>query len=203
MSLRSAIAIALIIPGTVAAQQTPIALRVNLREGAVFHYRTDIETWVQAPAAGIDSTQPLRTIRLFTTRTVMAVKADTFIVKDVVDSASASAQGTPPATAASAAAAIRGVTTLSAIDGRGRLLDYAAGTQREQNLSAPVQTFLPMGGLLRVVFSFPAAAVKPGDTWTDSQSGGDASGSVTMSANYTLERTMSRKIGRAAWRGDM
>ena len=194
-SLRRALALVMILPGVAAAQQAPIALRVNLRQGAVFHYRTDIDTWIVAPNAGIDSTHPTTSMRLFTTRTVMVVRNDTAIVKDVVDSATASTpgvQGAHPANAAAAAAAMKGVTTLSAIDGRGRLLDYAAGTSREQNLSAPAQAFLPMGGLLRVIFVFPAAAVKPGDKWTENQSGGDASGSVTMSANYTLERTMSR-----------
>lgn len=194
LSLRCAVVLGLLIPAAAAAQQQPVTLRVSLRQGAVFHYRTDIDTWIVVPNAGIDSTHPTTSLRLFTTRTVTVVRNDTAIVQDVVDSATAATPGVQsahPANAAAAAAAMRGVTTLSAIDGRGRLLDYAAGTQREQNLSAPVQAFLPMAGLLRVLFTFPANPIKPGDTWTESQSGGDASGSVTMNATYTFERTTS------------
>jgi hypothetical protein len=191
LSLRRAVVLGLLIPAAAAAQQ-PMTLRVALRQDAVFHYRTDIETWVVAPGTAMDSTHPTTSLRLFSTRTVKVVRNDTAIVQDVVDSATAATpgvQGAHPANAEAAATAMRGVTTLSAIDGRGRLLDYAAGTQHEQNLSAPVQAFLPMAGLLRVVFALPANPVKTGDTWTESQSGSDPSGSVTMTANYTLERT--------------
>ena len=123
----------------------------------------------------------------------MAVRNDTAVIRDVVDSAEASAPGMPNANAmtlANAAMAMRGVTTLSAIDGRARLLDYAAGTRQESPLAPPVQAVVPMAGLLRAIFALPAQPVRPGESWTETLTGGGADGSLTMAGTYTLERTL-------------
>ena len=80
--------------------------------------------------------------------------------------------------------------TLSAIDGRARLLDYAAGTRQESPLAPPVQAVVPMAGLLRAIFALPAQPVRPGESWTETLTGGGADGSLTMAGTYTLERTL-------------
>jgi hypothetical protein len=173
---------------TAFAQQQPVTLRVSLREGQTARFRTDVQTWL-----GADTTRPATALTLYLTRTVMAVRHDTAIIRDVVDSAEASAPGVPNANAmalANAALSMRGVTTLSAIDGRARLLDYAAGTQQAASLAPPVQAVVPMAGLLRAIFALPAQAVRPGESWTETLTGGEADGSVTMAGTYTLERTM-------------
>jgi len=170
------------------AQQQPVTLRVSARQGQTARFRTDVETWL-----GADTSRPATHLTLYQTRTVMTVRNDTSVVRDVVDSAEASAPGMPSTNVmalANAAMAMRGVTTLSAIDGRARLLDFAAGTQQTAALAPPVQAVVPMGGLLRVIFALPAQPVRPGESWTETLTGGGADGSLTMSGTYTLESTM-------------
>lgn len=172
------------------AQQQPVTLRVSLRQGQTFRFRTDVETWL-----GADTTRPATHLTLYQTRTVMTVRNDTAVIRDVVDSAEASAPGMPNTNVmalANAAMAMRGVTTLSAIDGRDRLLDFAAGTQNTAALAPPVQAIVPFGGLLRTIFALPAQPVRPGENWSETLTGGGADGSLTMSGTYTLESTLRR-----------
>jgi hypothetical protein len=178
------------------AQQQPVTLRVAARLGQTMRFRTDIETWLNIPqlaAAGADTTRPTMAISLFITRTVAATRGDTAVFRDVVDSATAATPaigGLSPADAAAAASSMRGMVMLSAVDGRGILLDYAAGTERTNPLEPPAQAMLPQAGLLRAVFAFPAAPVRPGESWSETLSGGDRDGSLTLSATFTLERTL-------------
>lgn len=177
------------------AQQAPVTLRVALREGQTARFRTDIETWLniaQLAALGADTTRPTTSISLFATRTVTTTRGDTAVIRDVVDSAVAAVPAIPGVSAtdlASVAASMRGMVLLSAVDGRGRLLDYAAGTQQLDHLDLPVQAMLPQAGLLRTVFAFPVNPVRPGESWTETLTGADRDGSVTMAATFTLERT--------------
>ena len=187
-SLTSLLLVAALPTATAFAQQQPITLRVTLREGQTFHFRTDVQTWL-----GADTTRAATALTLYTTRTVMAVRHDTAVVRDVVDSAEASAPAVPnanPMALANAAMAMRGVTTLSAIDGRARLLDYAAGTQQTAAVAPPMQAVVPMGGLLRAIFALPEQPVRAGESWSETLTGGGADGSLTMSGTYTLERTL-------------
>lgn len=195
-SLIRRVAVLVAAPAAVlSAQQQPITLRVSPQTGQSARYRTDIESWLnlaQLVALGVDTTRPTTALTLYSTRTIVLVKADTAVIRDVVDSAVAAAPAVPgvnPTDAANAAASMRGVTTLTAVDGRGRMLDYAAGTQQTTRLDPPVQALLPAGGLLRAVFAFPAGPVRPGDTWSETLTGGDGDGSLTMSATFTFERT--------------
>lgn len=179
----------------VLAQQLPVTLRVAARQGQTMRFRTDIESWLNIPqlaAQGADTTRPTTAISLFVTRTVAATRGDTAVFRDVVDSATAATPaiaGLTPADAAAAASSMRGMIMLSAVDGRGRLLDYAAGTERTGRLDPPVQAMLPQAGLLRAVFAFPAGPVRPGESWSETLTGGDADGSLTLAATFTLERT--------------
>ena len=175
------------------AAQAPVTLRVQLRQGQTMRYRSDIETWIGVANAAIDTTQPARVLTLFITRTVSAVSHDTAIIRDVVDSALVTAPGIRGADTTAlrrATASLRGLVTLTAVDGRGRLLDYAAGTTRTDPVDPALQAVLPMGGLLRSVFVLPANPVRPGETWSDRVSGGDGLDALNISARYTLERTM-------------
>lgn len=188
-------ALLLAIPASLAAQQ-PTTLRISLQPGQTMRFSTYIETWVNLTQVGatMDTVRPTMTLTIYTTRTVVQVTADTAIIRDVIDSARAATPAIPGMTAAdkaAAAAAMRGVTTLSAIDGRGRLLDYAAGTQMNA-VEPPLQSALPLAGLLRAVFAFPAGPVRAGDTWSETLSGDDADGSLTLSGTFTLQGTQSR-----------
>ena len=178
---------------TTAVAQNPITLRVQLRQGQTARYRTDIETWVGQGNAAVDTAQPARVMTLYTTRTVEAVRNDTAVIKDVVDSARVTTpalRGVDTMALQRAAASLRGVVTLTAIDGRGRLLDYAAGTTQDAPVDPALQAVMPMGGMLRVVFVLPAEPVRVGATWSERVAQGDGASSLTMSARYTLERTM-------------
>ena len=178
---------------TAAVAQNPITLRVRLRQGQTARYKTDIETWLGQRNAGVDTAQPARVMTLYTTRTVDAVRNDTSIIRDVVDSAVVSApglRGIDTTTLRRAAAALRGVVTLTATDSRGRLLDYAAGTTNDAPSDPALQAVMPMGGLLRVVFVLPEEPVRVGSTWSERVAQGDGANSMTMSARYTLERTL-------------
>lgn len=177
------------------AQSPPVTLRVSAQVGQTARFQTQVETWLniaQLAALGADTTRPTAALTIYTTRSVLATKADTVIIRDVVDSAIAAVPAIPGVNAADVAAAatsMRGVTTLSAVDGRGRLLEYAAGTTSLSRLDPPMQALMPQAGLLRMVFAFPDRAVRPGDTWTETLTTSEMDGSITLAATYTLERT--------------
>ena len=194
MSARSVcVALLALTASTAAVAQNPITLRVRLREGQTMRYKTDIETWLGQNNAGVDTTQPARVLTLYTTRTVAAVRNDTAIIRDVVDSAmvrTPALTGVDTSVLRRAAEAMRGVVTLTATDGRGRLLDYAAGSTQDNPVDPALQAVMPMGGLLRVVFVLPAEPVRVGQTWSERVAQGDGSSGMTMSARYTLERTL-------------
>ena len=199
VSYRFSVALlALTVSASAASAQAPVTLRVRLQQGQTLRYKTEIETWIGVRNAAVDTTQPARVLTLFTTRTVAAVSGDTAIIRDQVDSAwvrTPGIRGVDTMAIRRAADAMRGVVTLSAVDGRGRLLDYAAGTTRTDSVDPALQAVLPMAGLLRVVFVLPADPVSPGASWSERVASGDAMGSVSMTARYTLDRT-ARTDGR-------
>jgi len=187
--------IILAIPASLAAQQ-PTTLRVTMTQGQTLRFSTLVETWVNLTSLGaaMDTVRPTTALTIFTTRTVMQVRGDTAIIRDVIDSARAATPAIPGMTAAdkaAAAASMRGVTTFSAVDGRGILLDYA-GAQTMGQVSAPLQSMLPMAGLLRAVFAFPAQPVRNGETWSETLANRDADGTLTLSATFTLTGTQNR-----------
>jgi len=188
-------ALLLAIPASLAAQQ-PTTLRVSPQQGQTLRFSTLVETWVNLTSLGatMDTVRATTALTIYTTRTVMQVRADTAIIRDVIDSARAATPAIPGMTAAdkaAAATAMRGLTTFSAIDGRGVLLDYA-GAQTMGQMSAPLQSMMPMAGLLRAVFAFPVNPVRAGETWSETLSSRDADGSLTLSATFTLTGTQAR-----------
>jgi hypothetical protein len=167
-----------------------------------------------------DTTLPTFRVHTYTARTLAAVAGDTLTYSEVVDSAQFEAPAMPQMAmmAGQMAGSMRGMTTVTKMDSRGRVLAIEV-TPAPGAMGGPMGGVMggppmaggpgggmgggrgrggPMGGMFggrgqRAFFLLPAQPVRPGDTWTDSMTVADSSGGMaippaTLRATFRLER---------------
>lgn len=169
-----------------AAAQDAVLLRFSGHPGESTKYRTTVETWIRGgPMASMitDTTLPMQQMTMWQTRTLTAATADTLTWSEVIDSASAAFPAAPAMAqmANQVIATLRGMTTVSKTDRRGRV--YSTQVTSGQMAGAGGQNS-------NRFFALPEGPVRPGDTWRDSSTvpfpGGD--GATTYVVNFRLDR---------------
>lgn len=190
------------------AAQDPVYLRLGGAVGQTNKYQTQVDVFLRGPMASSDTTVPsMRTVR-YSTRTVNAVSGDTVTLVEVVDSARIESPGMPQMAAmmGNQAAAMRGVTTTTRMDSRGRLLSVETGNTLPGGEAPPTADPNARGMRMpgrnqRAIYVLPERAVRPGDTWTDSvitAGAGPTDGPTNYLATYKLERVEQRGDFRVA-----
>jgi hypothetical protein len=205
-----------------ARAQEPILLRISGQAGQFNRYQTVMETFIRggqmAAMMSPDTTLPFSRMRMFSTRTLMGTSGDTLNFQEVVDSASMETPAMPQMAPmmAGAAAQLRGRTTATKMDSRGRVF------------STEVTGGMAMGGPggggpggrggrggmgggrnNATPFILPAQAVRPGDTWSDSTTvtgNGTDQPTVAVQGNFKLDRVDQHPGSRVAvitWTGTM
>jgi hypothetical protein len=171
-----------------ARAQEPILLRISGEAGQFNRYQTVVERFIRggqmAAMMSPDTTLPVSRMKMFSTRTLMGTSGDTLNFQEVVDSASMETPAMPQMAPmmAGAAAQLRGSTTATRMDSRGRVF------------STEVTGGMAMGGGGRggpTPFILPAQPVRPGDTWSDSTTvngNGVDRPTVTVQGNFKLDR---------------
>lgn len=177
---------AALVPTAPAAAQQAVRLRYQPPVGQVTRFRTFAQTWMQIPGMPSDTTKPTVTRTMFETRTVTAADAGARVVTTVIDS---SAQDMGPMTGMMPAGDLfKGITTTQHVDSLGEV--------RSSDVTAPPDAN-PMiaNGMRRQAgqrqFLLPARAVRPGDTWTSSDTmdlGTGGGGHAILDLTYKLER---------------
>jgi hypothetical protein len=186
----------------------PVYLRMGGQVGQSNKYQTTVDVFMRGPMASSDTTVPsMRTTR-FTTRTVNAVSGDTLTLVEMVDSAKMETPGMPQMAAmmSGQAEAMRGQSTTTRIDNRGRLLSVETGNTMPGAESAPTPAQGGRGMRMpgrnqRAMFVLPERAVRVGDTWMDSivtAGAGPTDGPTNFLATYKLERIEQRGNFRVA-----
>ena len=121
----------LLLAGAATTQaQEPILLRISGTPGQTNRYQSVVETFMSASAmapqmAGMvtDTTLPFSRMTMFTSRTLLGTAGDTLSFQEIVDSAKSESPAVPMmgAMMGGAATAMRGQTTTTKMDGRGRI----------------------------------------------------------------------------------
>jgi hypothetical protein len=207
---------------TAAHAQEPVLLRISGTPGQANHYQTVTETYIMggpmAAMMGGDTTQPMSRMKMFSTRTLTGTTGDTLNFQEVVDSASIESPAMPQMSAMMSAqvAALRGQTTNTKMDARGRIFSAeVAGASGGPMGGGPGGSGGPGGagagggrgrgmmgggrGRNATPFILPAQPVRPGDTWTDSTTMGGSSPdepTTTMRGNFKLDR-MEQRAGNS------
>ena len=216
-----------LIAGAARAQE-PILLRISGQAGQFNRYQTVMETFIRggqmAAMMSPDTTLPFSRMRMFSTRTLMSASGDTLNFQEVVDSAAMETPAMPQMAAmmSGAAAQLRGRTTATKMDSRGRV--FSTEVTGGMAMGGPGGPGGPgggpgmggrggrggMGGRNNATpFILPAQAVRPGDTWSDSTTvtgNGADQPTVTVQGNFKLDRVDQHPGSQVAvitWTGTM
>jgi hypothetical protein len=198
-----------------ARAQEPILLRISGEAGQFNRYQTVVETFIRggqmAAMMSPDTTLPFSRMKMFSTRTLMGTSGDTLNFQEVVDSASMETPAMPQMAPmmAGAAAQLRGRTTATRMDSRGRV--FSTEVTGGEAMGGPGGRGGAMGGGRGgpTPFILPAQPVRPGDTWSDSTTvagNGADQPTVTVQGNFKLDRVDQHPGSRVAvitWAGTM
>jgi len=189
----------LTLAATAAHAQESVLLRVGGQPGQVARYRRVIETFVRGgPMAGMasaDTTLPMSRITLHATRTLQAVTGDTMTFAETVDSGTFDSPAMPQMAQALGPRTMQpllGRTTVTKTDARARIFSQVASSaQGGAGGGGRGAMGGGGGGPDRAMLALPAAAVRVGDSWSDSTTvppdSAGAGGSTTV-ATFKLER---------------
>ena len=219
---------ALTLAAASARAQEPILLRISGTPGQANHYQMVMETFVRGgPMAAMmssDTTLPMTRMTMLTTRTLTGTSGDTLAFQEVVDSVRMESPAMPQMAAmmGGAAAMLRGQTTATRMDARGRIFstEVTGGMAGAMGAGGPGGMGGQggrggrggmMGGGRRQAMPFilPAQPVRPGDTWSDSTTvAGNTPDepTTTMQGTFKLDRVDQRAGSRVAvitWTGTM
>jgi hypothetical protein len=207
-----------------ARAQEPILLRISGHPGQANHYQTVVETFMRAGQMAAmmnpDTNLPFSRMTMLTTRTMTGTSGDTLNFSEVIDSVAMEAPAMPQMAGmmGGMAAQMRGRTTATKMDGRGRI--FSAEVQGGAmgmggGMGGPGGGPGGRGGRGGMMgggrsgptpFILPAQPVRPGDIWTDSTTtpGNGTDPSVSVHGTFKLERVDQRAGSRIAvisWTG--
>lgn len=189
MTARSATVLAAFlaaVPIAPASAQQTVLLRYAPPVGQVTHYRSVTRTWMQIPGMPSDTSRPTMTRTMYQTRTVTAVDAGARVVTTVTDS---SVQDLGPMTGMMPAGDMfKGMTVTQQVDSLGAVRSFDVTAPPDANPMI-LEAMRARAGERQ--FLFPARGVRPGDTWTSSDTmdvGAAMAGSrAVLDMTYKLE----------------
>ncbi|MFI5208166.1 MAG: hypothetical protein ACHQX4_09125 [Gemmatimonadales bacterium] len=180
----------LALAATAARAQESVLLRISGQPGQANHYQTVMETFMRggqmAAMMNPDTNVPFSRMNMFSTRTLTGTSGDTLNFQEVVDSATMEMPAIPQMAPMMAGAAmqLRGRTTVTKMDNRGRVFSTEVqGGMAGMGGGPGMGGGGPggpggrggRGGMMGggrnngpTPFILPAQAVRPGDTWSDS-----------------------------------
>jgi hypothetical protein len=201
---RSAVLASLVLAAvaTTATAQETFLLRLGGQPGQTNRYQGTMETFMRGgPMASMmssDTTLPMMRITTISTRTMTGTAGDTLIFTDVIDSVAMESPAMPQMAAMMGAAIsqLRGQTTTTRMDARGRIFGITINNPNGDPTGGRGNRMPGMGGGgQRTMFNLPAQAVRLGDTWNDSMnvaSAGPTDPATNLVASYRLERVDNR-----------
>lgn len=201
MRCRSILAGIMLALATTAQAQDAVLLRVGGQVGQINKYQSVMNTFFTSPQMmqmGADTSQPMLRITSFSTRTMTSIAGDTLVFAELIDSARGESPAMPQMSAmmgGGAANAMRGQTTTTRMDARGRMFSVETSGGGQAGGRGGMG-----GGRQRAMYVLPEAPVRVGQSWTDSTStpaAGDEP-ARSMMATFRLERVDNRGATRVA-----
>jgi len=197
-----------------ARAQDAVMLRLDPPVGQVSRYRMEIQSWIRGRMLQADTSLPTFVQIIHVTQTVGSVEGDVRVITTVIDSSrmDAPGMGGMGQLGQMAGDMLRGQTTTTRVDARGRVLSVEVAP----NPNLPPMLAGRMGGATRGLgrrgeMSLPMRLVHVGESWTDSLNtelgGGRGAPSEAMtSVTYRLERIERQGASQLAvisWNGTM
>jgi hypothetical protein len=162
--------------------QEPILLRLDAPVGRITKYRTQTQSWL--PGFPTDPTKPSMVKTDVTTESVTAVEGDVRTMSTVVDHDEIYVEADTPIHGKNT---LRGQTTVSRIESRGRVLSSKVTREGEGMRGQP-----PAASHAGGEFTLPEGPVRVGDTWaaTERMSMGPGTGGMhgEVQVTYKLQR---------------
>ena len=187
---------------TAATAQDAVLLRVGGAPGSSNRYSSLMETFIRGgPMASMmssDTTLPMMRITTVTTRTLTGTSGDTLTFAEVIDSVAMESPAMPQMAAMAGAAIMnmRGQTTTTHMDARGRIYQIEVNNPNADMGAGRGGRMAGMGGGgQRTMFNLPVQPVRVGDTWNDSMNVAASSPTdpaTNLVASYKLERIDNR-----------
>jgi len=189
-----------------ARAQDAVMLRLDPPVGQVSRYRMEIQSWIRGRMLQADTSLPTFVQIIHVTQTVGSVEGDVRVITTVIDSSrmDAPGMGGMGQLGQMAGDMLRGQTTTTRVDARGRVLSVEV----EPNPNLPPMLAGRMGGATRGLgrrgeMSLPMRLVHVGESWTDSLNtelggGRGAPGEAMARVTYRLERIEGRGASQLA-----
>lgn len=189
-----------------ARAQDAVMLRLDPQVGQVSRYRTEIQSWVRGRMLQADTSLPTLVQIIHITQTVDSAEGDVRVVTTVIDSArmDAPGMGGMGQLGQMAGDMLRGQTTTTRVDARGRVLS----AQVAPNPNLPPILAGRVGGATRSLgrrgeVSLPMRLVHVGESWTDTLNaelggGRGAPSEALVRTTYRLERIERRGASQLA-----
>jgi len=203
LALPLALALAL---APAARAQDAVMLRLDPPVGQVSRYRMEIQSWVRGRMLQTDTSLPTLVQIMHITQTVDSVEAEAYFITTVIDSSrmDAPGMGGMGQLGRMAGDMLRGQTTTTRVDSRGRVLSVEV----VPNPNLPPMLAGRVGGATRGLgrrgeVSLPMRLVHVGESWTDSLNtelggGRGAPGEAMGRVTYRLERIERRGASQLA-----